>query len=463
MERDNDLFYSIQERYPIAYYTLYFLVGSLLGSAFKINLSALFFLIFFFTLITLAQYLFTSIVFEKGLVFSYKLSFLLLGIFGITLNSSKFNNQNQLKLKENITICIPIKEKPIKKGEFFSTTTKLKKSAKWLYIKSKENTFYTNISIGDTLIIDVANSRINWDKYGNYKLTLYEDDFKIVKCKHNDVLISILKFRENISKKATKKLKSENNRGIFNALILGNKSGIKKKTKDNFITAGTMHMLAISGMHTGYIYAILLAALSFLGKSIVSNYIKSFLIIIFIWFYAILTGFADSVIRSAFMITIQQTAFILERGKLSLNSIGISGMIMIILNPAAIFDLGFQLSFMATLSIVMIFPLLKNLIKTKNRLINYIWQIITMSISGQAGTFLITIFSFGRFPVYFILGNFLSAPIVVLCMFLSLIGIFLLPFDIISDNIFKILEFSISIFGFIAQSIANMPFSSIII
>lgn len=461
MERENDSFFSIKENSPVAFYSLYLLAGCLLGSVFIIKLSVLFLVITTYFLLLIFHYHFFTDYKRKIWIPVYKVPFFLLGLFGITLQSTKPNYENMLMNMEEIEVRVPVLEKPVKKGNFISLNAYLNNSTKILRIKTKDECLLKELKIGDTLNIEASFQNISTDKFGNFTLVIPKQNIKIIKCDKPRLLISFLKFRDSIAKKAESKMKNAKNLGIFNALILGNKSGITKDINNDFSKAGIMHMLAISGMHTGYIYAILLVVLSFLGQSKVSIYIKSIVIILFIWFYAILSGFADSVIRSAFMITIHQFAYIIERGKVSLNTIGISAMIMLVLNPSAIFNLGFQLSFMATLSIILIFPLFNNILNVKNRVLKYIWQVTTMSISGQTGTVVITIFSFGKFPLYFMLGNILAAPIVALTMIFSFAAISLLPFVYLSDLCFKCSEMFISILNFIAKSIASLPFSSI--
>lgn len=461
MEGERNYKLGIKEKSPVALYSLYFIAGCLIGSVIIIHLSTIFFTLIIFILVILLRFLIFEDFSGNALIYYFKTTFFLLGLFGFSLQKSRAEYMCDNINCDLISIVIPILEKPVYKGQFYVVSSSLNNSAKLFTVRTKDNLFLQNISFGDTLKITVASNKLKIDDYGNYNLFIKKGDFKIKKIQNRKLLISLLLFRENISTIVDKKIAKSENREIFKALILGIKSGIPKRITNNYSTAGIMHMLAISGMHTGYIYSILLVLLSFLGKSKSALYIKTIIVLAFIWFYSILTGFSDSVIRSAFMISIHQITLILERGKISLNTIGITALVMIVLNPESIFNLGFQLSFMATLSIIMIYPLLYELLIIKNKLVNYFWQITSMSISGQTGTLLITIFTFGRFPVYFILGNILAAPVVVFIMILSFVSVFLIPIESISDFSFRFTEFGIIILNFIAKSIAELPFSNI--
>ncbi len=452
---------SVTDRSPVVVYTLYMLIGCLLGSVIILKLSYILLSVLTVVLTALFLYLFLFEKLKKCIKYLFFIAFILIGYFGFRLESTKPDSVEILKKNTKYELSFILKEPINKKENFIHIRSKINNSSKNIFLKINIDTSSEKYCIGDTLVCIISNEEINKDYQKNYYLNLKSHQIKLKKCINSDLILKMLKFRITLSKIADEKFISSNNGIIFKALILGDKKNIPEEIKSYFTSSGLMHMLAISGMHIGYIYSLLLIVFSFLGKGKISLILRSFLILVFIWQYTILTGFGDSVVRAAVMITIHQFAYILERGKISLNTIGISALIMVTLNPLSLFNLGFQLSFMATLSIILLFPLFNNIYNPGNKIIKRIWQVIAMSISSQTGTLLLTIFSFGKFPVYFLLANVLAAPVIIVTMILSFAAFLSLPINFLTDQIFKCAEFSISVLIFIAKSISNLPFSTL--
>lgn len=210
---------------------------------------------------------------------------------------------------------------------------------------------------------------------------------------------------------------------VLEALTLGYKTDLDDETISSFQTSGAMHILAVSGLHTGIIMLITNILLSFMDYSRKTRCIKSVIIILILWGFAAITGFSSSVCRSALMFSIMQMAQIMNRNGNTFHSLAVSAFILLIINPLLIFNVGFGLSYLAVLAIISIMPLFERLRKEekpwlRSRLQNimhdiwkYLLGIILVSIAAQIGTGVLSIKTFGVFPVYFIITNIIVIPL----------------------------------------------------
>jgi len=237
---------------------------------------------------------------------------------------------------------------------------------------------------------------------------------------------------------------------LLKALLLGDKSDLDSDTKRIFMNTGAMHMLAVSGMHVGLIVLILEQSFKYLflyrGKQT-----ASVIIVIILWFYAFLTGFSASVTRAVVMFTVLILTRLFRRTYLPINSLSIAAFFILLWNPLALFDIGFQLSFLAMLGIFTIYPLLQNSFTISYSWVNTLWQGTAVGLAAQVFTFPLSLYYFHQFPNYFILTNIgvmlCSGLLLGLALALLVVG----KIPIISAIIGWILAFLASLFvGFIA-------------
>lgn len=237
----------------------------------------------------------------------------------------------------------------------------------------------------------------------------------------------IFNCREYFSRQITENIQDTEVQGIALALILGNRTLLENETRDHFAKTGTMHVLAVSGLHVGIFYAILeilLNLIPFFKKNKTTNYryIKPIIIVSCIWIYGCITGLSPSIFRSAVMFTMLAFGRLDGQHINSYNILSASAILLFFINPFMVMEVGFQLSFLAVLGIVAFQPYLYKLIKVKHPIPKYIWSLATVSIGAQIGTIPITIFYFHQFPNYFLLTNMVAIPMA----FLTLVsGIFL--------------------------------------
>ena len=212
------------------------------------------------------------------------------------------------------------------------------------------------------------------------------------------------------------------------ALTLGYKEELGKELKRHFQASGAAHVLAVSGLHTGIIYGILLGFLTLGGryKPLYENRLGrralSMTVIGVMWFYALLTGMTPSVVRAVLMVTIFEIGRMAYRQAFSLNTIAAAAVLILIVKPTDLWSVSFQLSFAATTAIVALvgggaFSINRylGLSKYRDRIwgkaIVYFLGIIVVSIAAQLGTLPITMYYFGQISNYFLLTNMIVLPV----------------------------------------------------
>jgi len=202
---------------------------------------------------------------------------------------------------------------------------------------------------------------------------------------------------------------------VASTLILGYRADLSKETLAAYSKTGTIHALSVSGMHVGIIYIMLNWLLSFLDKKSAGRIFKVLLICSLIWYYALLTGFSPSVLRSAVMLTAYILAKQFQRSSNSYNILSFTAFCLLVYNPFLIWDVGFQLSFFAVFGLVYYQPKFYKWLYFENKWLDKLWAAIAMSLAAQLATLPLSIYYFHQFPVYFIISNlFILIPITVL-------------------------------------------------
>ncbi|MCL1942503.1 MAG: ComEC family competence protein [Candidatus Azobacteroides sp.] len=249
---------------------------------------------------------------------------------------------------------------------------------------------------------------------------------------------------------------------LLSAITLGYKDTLSPELRQRFSLTGASHILSVSGLHVGIIYLVTNFLLFPLGRNKPAYRIsKQCIIIVCIWIYAFITGLSPSIIRAACMISLMAFAVAINRKSVIHNTICISAFGMLLYNPYYLFDVGFQLSYSAVLSIVVLQPYLEKSIHIKHRFLKPVWSLITVSVAAQIGTFPIAAYYFHQFPNYFILTNLLVIPITYIII-VAAITLLFVQSAIGSDRIIKnILEISLETLNKGVAFIQQLPGSSI--
>jgi len=208
--------------------------------------------------------------------------------------------------------------------------------------------------------------------------------------------------------------------GVVAAMALGDRSSLDSQVRDTYAQAGASHVLALSGLHLMIIYTVISFFVGFRRFRILSQV----LIVLAIWAFAFLVGLSPSVTRAAFMVTVYAILSLGYRDRMSVNTLAFTAIVMLVANPLALYDMGFQLSFLSVLSILLFSPFFDSIVPPhvlqRHRWLGAVWGLATVSVSAQLGTAPLVAYFFGRLPVYFLLSNFVVIPMVTLILYLAL-------------------------------------------
>lgn len=285
--------------------------------------------------------------------------------------------------------------------------------------------FKEYLELGDQLLIDGSPNvlqepmnpgEFNYKRFLSFK-NIYHQDYStgesIVKIGSKEMNWFVL-MSNTIRKWSSEKLKQaipkEREQTIALALILGVKDGITDEIKNAYSASGAMHVLAVSGLHVGIIYAIVLLIFGRLQKRQYSRWLLGVITLCLLWLYAAVTGFSPSVLRAVTMFSFIAIAKASGRNTNIYNTIAGSGLVLLVVDPYLIMSVGFQLSYLAVLGIIYLQPKIYGLIISDNVLIDKIWTITSVSIAAQLATFSLGLLYFHQFPTFFLLSNLVVIP-----------------------------------------------------
>ncbi|NNC45436.1 MAG: ComEC/Rec2 family competence protein, partial [Winogradskyella sp.] len=218
---------------------------------------------------------------------------------------------------------------------------------------------------------------------------------------------------------------------IINALLLGQRQDIDDTIYNNYVNAGVIHILAVSGLHVG----LLLIILNYLFKPLLyfkhGKIIKLVLLILFLWSFAVIAGLSASVTRAVAMFSIVTIAYFYRRATNIYNTLAISAFFILLIKPSFLFEVGFQLSYLAVIAIVSIQPLIYRLWRPKKKLLDRLWQIFTVTLAAQFGVVPISLYYFHQFPGLFFVSNLVIIPLLGIILGLGLFVILLALLNIL--------------------------------
>lgn len=232
---------------------------------------------------------------------------------------------------------------------------------------------------------------------------------------------------------------------IISAMTLGDKSHITSETRANYSISGASHILAVSGLHISIIFQLILI----LGRKKKQRpYIPVACALICIWAYTLFIGMPASSVRASSMLSIYSASILMGRKRLSINGLLLAAIAMLIYSPNYLFDISFQLSFLAVFSILLLYPLLGK---------HAIW----VSLAAQIGTMPITAYYFGRISCYSLLTNLIAIPAATLILYLAVLFMACHPLPILQEWMGWALSWVAKITNTSLSWIAHLPGSSI--
>ncbi len=217
---------------------------------------------------------------------------------------------------------------------------------------------------------------------------------------------------------------------IAEALLIGYTQDLDKDLVQAYSNTGVVHIIAISGMHLALIYVMLVWIFNKMPFIRKSKIIKVIFILSCLWLFSLLTGGAASILRSAVMFSCIVIGENFGRKTSIYNSLAASAFILLCYNPYFLWDVGFQLSYLAVLGIVIFQKPIYHLLYIKNKWVNKLWALVSVSLAAQIFTFPVCIYYFHQFPTLFLFTNIIMVPLSSLILFVEifLIALAWMPF-----------------------------------
>ncbi|MFC5269577.1 ComEC/Rec2 family competence protein [Adhaeribacter terreus] len=259
---------------------------------------------------------------------------------------------------------------------------------------------------------------------------LYAGQFEVLGQEvSNPVMALSIQLRRNLDLIFRKFVPSHREYGIASALVLGVKDELENDIKATYSNTGTMHVLAVSGLHVGLVFSILSLGLKRLRNTTSHRLFSAAIVLTVVWSYAFITALSPSVLRAAVMFTFVVGAQVLQKRSNMYNTLATAAFALLCYDPFFLFDVGFQLSFVAVLAIVYLAPRIYKFFDFENKAADTFWEMTSVSIAAQIGTFPLSLYYFHQFPVYFLISNLIAVPLSTIVLYngLALLTFFWIP------------------------------------
>ncbi|HCW09016.1 MAG TPA: hypothetical protein DGG95_16795 [Cytophagales bacterium] len=473
--------------FPMLRIALFFTGGVLLGIYQPDVVSfqtAILFLAAFLISFFISRFIFKSSEFYNGLF--GLLAIFLLGYARLILSTDSRNENHLSKIKDEITVYEGIvRSVPEEKANSWKIEVSLLdvKTETWqpvtgnllLYISKKGNP-KTNWEYGDRILVHGSPQELkppanpgefDFKRFLSFKNILHQqfvqaNDVQLI---HPSTDKGFIYYSHQARAWCMDKLNAfvhgENERAIAIALVLGVTDGIDNDLQNAYAASGAMHVLAVSGMHVGIIYAIILFLFKPIDKKRNGKWVIAIVSLFCLWVFSFVTGNSPSVLRAVTMFSFIAVARPFGKRTNIYNTLAASVLVLLIYNPYLIMSVGFQLSYLAVLGIVYLQRPIYQLWEIGNYAGDWIWKITCISFAAQASTFALGLLYFHQFPSYFLVSNLFVIPLSTIVL---LGGIFLLTISFISPlaNLVGVaLEFFIKILNGIVFTTESLPLSLI--
>jgi len=475
-------------RYPFARILLPFLSGITVALYFDLSLLIP---VYFFVVLALALAVLV-IFFQKKI--SYKMRWLtgfVIALFyllaGYQLTALKNNENNNsffgnYLTEENYTLArltepVQVREKVCK---CVVEIVAVKDSAQWHTASGKaiiyleKDSLSEKLNYGDEVLMRSKYAEVapplnpeeyNYKNYLKYRSVQYSSyvrnaNWKLISAHNGNALMSFAYTLRNKFLNILKKNELQGNEyAVVSALLIGYTDNLDPELIKDYQGTGAVHILSVSGLHVGIIFIVLNFLLLFFDKTRYGRIPKALLLLGFIWFYAVLTGMSPSVMRATAMFSFVIIGNAFRQPPNIYNTIAASAFVLLMVDPYMITAVGFQLSYLAVIGIVAVYPFIEKAWTPKNWLLRKTWSLIAVSLAAQLITFPLCLYYFHQFPNYFLLTNIVAVPLSGLIIYLGIAVLALSFWPWLSLLLAKVLSYSLMFLNGSISFIEELPFS----
>ena len=291
--------------------------------------------------------------------------------------------------------------------------------------------------------------------------------FSIVKNNTVGFMGNIEKMRSHLTAVINQNFNRES-AALLNTLLLGKRSDLDENIYQQYVDAGAVHILAISGLHVGIITAILLLLLQKMPNLGFYRPLRYFILLAGLWTFALIAGASPSVLRATIMFSFVGLGTLIRRKQGRFDALMLSMLFLLLINPYYLYDVGFQLSYAAVFSIMKFYPVMRKWWLPKNKYIRWIWSLFLVGLSAQIVVLPISLYYFHQFPILFFVANLVVVPLLQPILIGGIIALCLGGLDILPYPIIFVLEKLITLMNILVAFIAhqemfiirNIPFTT---
>lgn len=285
---------------------------------------------------------------------------------------------------------------------------------------------------------------------------------KVLRHGQGNVLLTQLSFWRHSASSVFSRYLQPYEAALMQAMVLGERLNIPKFLKDIFAQTGTAHILAISGLNVGIVVAVLFLVLRMLPGPVIVTYL---LTMVFITLYVLLTGASPSVVRAGIMSVVFLTSFVIERETDSINSLSFAALLLLVIDPQNIFDIGFQLSFLSVLTILLFYPLFMSLVKPflkkyPNPALKFLCESFAVSLAATLGVAGLIAYYFQIVTPVSLVANIFVVPLSTLALIL---GIGMLACGFIAPLFAICIQFVLNVMVWVMSFCQQLPLAYIIL
>jgi competence protein ComEC len=256
-----------------------------------------------------------------------------------------------------------------------------------------------------------------------------------------------------------KYITGDDERAIAKALLIGYKVDLDKDLIQAYSNAGVIHLIIIAGLHLGLIYALLSWVTGLIPVLKRSGIFRMLLILLCLWFFAVLTGASPSVLRAVVMFTFISAGKAFNKNASVFNSLACSAFVLLLFDPYMLQDAGFQLSYLAVTSIVICYRYIYNWMYLKNTLLRKIWELAAVSLAAQVLTLPACLYYFHQVPLLFMLSNIIAIPLAAFALWGCIALVAVSPVTVVAVYAGKVISVALWLLNHAIRWINVLPFS----
>lgn len=248
--------------------------------------------------------------------------------------------------------------------------------------------------------------------------------------------------------------------GLAEAMLIGYKEDLDQRLVQSYSNTGVVHIIAISGLHLGLIYWLLMLLCKPLARYKTGKLVQPILIVAGIWLFSFIAGGAPSVLRSAVMFTCVVIGAQLNRKTSVYNSLAASAFLLLCYDPFWLWDAGFQLSYAAVLSLAMFYKPVYNLLFVSHKFPDLLWKSVSVTLAAQILTVPVSLYHFHQFPNLFLVANLLAVPLSGLIIIGEIILFIAGLFPIIASGVGFLLHHIIYWLNTFIEQVSSLPYAT---